>query len=158
MKLFTRLVFLLVFYSLSIFTQQIPQVKKEVTRNILHITGTVIRHAHRIAATDKADVNDLTEAIAHQQLAIRFYHEGNYYKAIQHSRFARSLAIAVVKANKGEVMPDWGYTKEEESNLKNGPSDEALSTELKKETPKTVTQEEGIDFDKIPDVDLMDGE
>jgi hypothetical protein len=134
-----------------------PQIKKEQSKRVLRRTAVVILVAHKKVKEGHVYTGDLAKAIAHQQFARKLYREGKYFKAIHQSRRARFLAIQAIKANKGAETAEMKYSKDEESAMKGGPSDDELDAELAKEMPgKSMKDEDMINSE--PDVDLKENE
>ena len=157
MKTIKKILVLFLLPALTAFAGPGPMIKKQQAKGVIRKTAVVIMHAYRRVKTEHVYTGNLARAIAHQKFAIRLYREGKYFKAIHHSRMARRLAILALKANKGEEMADWKYSKEEEANMKSGPTEEELSSELSKEMPGAAVKDEDVISD-IPDVDLKNDE
>lgn len=166
MKTFKKLLFLLMLPALfsigdvqasHVKPQKGPQVKKEQTKRVIRRTAAVILVAHKKVKEGKVYTGNLARAVAHQKYARRLYRNGKYFRAIHHSRRARHLAILSIKANKGAETADMKYSKDDESAMKGGPSDDELDKELLKEMPsETMKDEDAIAAD--PDVDLKEDE
>ena len=156
MKTFKKLLLLLMLPSLTAFAG--PMVKKEQAKRVIRRTAVVIMVAHKKVKEGKVYTGDLSRAIAHQKFAIKLFREGKYFKAIHHSRRARMLAIAAIKANKGAETSEMKYDKEDESAMKGGPSDEELDKELAKEMPAEAAAKDEEAVAAEPAVDLKGDE
>ena len=134
-----------------------PQVKKEQAKRVLRRTAVTILVAHKKVKEGKVYTGDLARSIAHQRFARKLYREGKYFRAIHQSRRAKFLAIQAIKANKGAETADMRYSKDDESAMKGGPSDDELDTELNREMPGQSMKDEDV-IGSEPDVDLSDSE
>ena len=156
MNTFKKLLLLLMLPSLTAFGG--PMVKKEQAKRVIRRTAVVILIAHKKVKEGKVYTGDLARAIAHQKFAIKLFREGKYFKAIHHSRRARMLAIAAIKANKGAETTEMKYSKEDESALKGGPSDDELDKEVAKEMPAEAAAKDEEIVAAEPVVDLKSDE
>lgn len=134
-----------------------PQVKKEHAKRVIRRTAVVILVAHKKVKEGKVYTGNLARAIAHQKFARKLYRNGKFYRAIHQARRARHLAIMAIKANKGAETADMRYSKEDEDNLRGGPTDENLDAELAKEMPGEPNKDEDV-IGSEPDIDLKDDE
>ncbi len=134
-----------------------PQVKKEQSKRVIRRTAAVIFAAHKKVKEGKVYTGNLARAISHQKFARKLHRNGKYFRAIHHSRRARHLAIMAIKANKGAESPDMKYSKDDESAMKGGPSDDDLDKELVKEMPGESMKDEDV-IAADPDVDLKEDE
>ena len=134
-----------------------PQVKKEQAKRVLRRTAAVIIIAHKKVKEGHVYTGNLARAIAHQKFARRLYREGKYFRAIHQSRRAKFLAVLAIKANKGAQTSEMNYSKEDESAMKKGPSDEDLDKEVLKEMPNEPAKDEDV-INAEPDVDLAGDE
>lgn len=66
---------------------------KEKARSVINRTAHVILSAHKATIAHQQFTGNLQRAVVHQRLAINFYHDGKFGKAIAHSVRARELAI-----------------------------------------------------------------
>ena len=149
--------FLLLLMLPALFSFTGPQVKKEQAKRVLRRTAAVILVAHKKVKEGKVYTGNLARSIAHQKFARKLYREGKFFRAIHHSRRARMLAIAAIKANKGAESADMRYSKEDETAMKGGPSDDELDKELLKEMPAESQKDEDV-ISADPDVDIKDSE
>lgn len=157
MKIFKKLLLLLMLPSLTAFALPGPMVKKEQAKRVIRRTAVVILVAHKKVKEGKVYTGNLARAIAHQKFAIKLYREGKYFRAIHHSRRAKMLAILAIKANNGTETAEMKFSKEDESAMKGGPSDDELDKELAKEMPaESLKDEEAVAAE--PAVDLKDDE
>ena len=134
-----------------------PQIKKEQAKRVLRRTAITIMLAHKKVKEGKVYTGNLARAIAHQKFARKLYREGKYFRAIHQSRRAKFLAVLAIKANKGIESADMNYSKEDESAMKKGPSDEELDKEVLKEMPNEPAKDEDV-INAEPDVDLAGDE
>ena len=158
MKLFKRLLLLLMLPSLAAFAGPGPEVKKLQAKRIIRRTAVVILIAHKKVKEGKVYTGNLARAIAHQKFAVKLYREGKYFRAIHHSRRAKFLAVLAIKANKGTETAEMKYSKEDEGAMKGGPSDDELDKELAKEMPAEAAAKDEDAVAAEPAVDLKDDE
>ena len=134
-----------------------PQVKKHQAKRIIRKTAVVILIAHKKVKEGKVYTGNLARAVSHQKFAIHLYKTGKYFRAIHHSRRARTLALAAIKANKGGESADMNYSKEDEALFKAGPNDEELDKDLAAARPTEPIKDEEI-IGAEPAVDLSEKE
>jgi len=134
-----------------------PQVKKHQAKRIIRKTAVVILIAHKKVKEGKIYTGNLARATSHQKYALHLYRTGKYFRAIHHSRRARMLALAAIKANKGGETSDMNYSKEDEALFKAGPNDDELDKDLAAARPTEATKDEEI-IGSEPAVDLSEKE
>lgn len=162
MKTIKVLLFLLILPAVMMSNVTTPlagpaQVKKHQAKRIIRKTAVVILIAHKKVKEGKVYTGNLARAISHQKFAIHLYKTGKYFRAIHHSRRARMLALAAIKANKGGETSDMNYSKEDEALFKAGPNDEELDKDLAAARPTEPTKDEDI-IGAEPAVDLSEKE
>lgn len=104
-------------------------VKRRSSRRILIRTRLVIIHAQKTAKMGK-EYKGLGNCLRHQRIARRLHFRRRYLLSALHSLRARKLAVLIINNNKGALIKEAGFTKEEERLLKNSLGDEALDKEL----------------------------
>jgi hypothetical protein len=134
MKNTASLIFI-IFFALLLYpkAEAQKQVPKDKALNVLLRTNRVLGHAHMSVKRGKVYTGDLAKAVRHQRYAKKLYNNGNYLKAIHHSRRARLLAIEAIKANKVKPTGDCSITPEENELMGTVPSDKDLEEELAKD-------------------------
>lgn len=115
-------------------------------KNILIRTNRVIGHAQMSVKRGGNYSGDLSKAVAHARVAKKLFNDGNYLRAIQHSRLARIDAVQAIKANKVKLPMDASFTTQETELFGDLPSDEDLNKEALQLHPET-----------LKDQDLMNG-
>lgn len=133
------------------------QVKQEQAKRIIRRTAVVIKAAHRKVKEGKIYTGNFARAIAHQKFARKLYRSGKYFKAIHHSRRARHLAILAIKANNGTETVEMRYSKDDETVMTGGPSDDELDKDVSKAMPTESMKDEEV-LGSEPDVDLKEEE
>lgn len=134
-----------------------PQVKKHQAKRIIRKTAVVILVAHKKVNEGKVYTGNLARAVSHQKFALHLYREGKYFRAIHHSRRARMLALAAIKANKGAETADMKYSQDDEALFKAGPKDDELDKELAAARPADSASDEEV-IGAEPAVDLSEKE
>ena len=115
-------------------------------KNILIRTNRVIGHAQMSVKRGGVYSGDLAKSVVHARTAKKLFLEGNYLRAIHHSRLARVLANQAIKANKVKLPMDASFTATEVQLFGELPSDEELSKEA------ALSQDANL-----KDQDLMNG-
>lgn len=102
-------------------------------RRVIRRTNRAIVLAQDAVKKGNVQTGNLAKSVHHQRFARRMYRRGFYHRAINHSRRARTLAFAAIKANKGNVPKELAFDGEEgpEGNV----SDAELDAAVQKEEP-----------------------
>jgi hypothetical protein len=143
MKSILLIVGFLVFLTSNSFAAPPDKLK---TKSYLMKTNRALGVAHMTVKRTKNYNGTLAKAVRHQRVARKMFIAGNYGRAIAHSRRARVLAREVMKTNKGKTNTDFEFSAEENTMASEAPSDAELETEMVKEEPS-----------ELKDEDLMNG-
>ena len=123
-------------------------VDKTMAKNILLKTNRAIGVAHIVTKKTKNYTGKLAKAVSHERLAKKLYNNGNYLRAIHHSRRARLYAADIMNTNKAKPTSDMSFSPQEEQAFGALPSDKELDDELAKEDSSVLVSK---------DEDLMNG-
>ena len=97
--------------------------------NILIRTNRVIGHAHMSVKKGGNYTGDLAKAVRHERTAKAYFKQGEFEKAIYHSRLARIQASDAIKANKIKLPMDASFSPAELQLFSDLPTNEALEQE-----------------------------
>lgn len=112
-------------------------VRRRRSVRVLIRTRLVIIHAQKTAKLGKKYLG-LGSCLRHQRIARRLHFRKRYLLSALHSLRSRKLAVGIIKNNKGTLIKEADFTKEEERLLKNSPGDEALDKELDEKYKKEI--------------------
>lgn len=132
---------LITLISLSAFATQPPAVERQKALNVLLRTNRVIGVAHMSVKRGKVYTGNLAKAVRHERYAKKLFNQGNYHRAIVHSRKARLFAVEAIKANKVKPTSDCTITPEEGQLAGTAPSDQELEDEMAKEEPEVKEED-----------------
>ncbi len=118
---------------------------------VLNKTNQAITAAFTTVKDKKVYTGDLSKAVHHQKIAKKLMSENKNFRAIHHSRMARTLAFRSLRLNKNYDYEKWDYTMEEQELFGNGIPDGELIDELNNSYPNNQFLDE-----KITDKDLKD--
>lgn len=122
------------------------QADKIPARNFIIRTNRVIGHAQMSVKRGGKQTGDLAKAVMHERVAKKLFLEGNYLKAVHHSRRARILAVQAIKANNVKPPLEASFTPVEQQLFEQIPADTDLDSEADTMEPAT-----------LKDNDLMNG-
>lgn len=149
------LIFSISFLNLSGYAQSLStkSTKPEDTKKTIYLTLTttnsVISSAFKQVQKNKIYTGSLAKATKHQQIAKQFLAENNHFRALHHSRLARTYAIKAIRLNKGNISETWSYSAEEQQLFGQGIADEELSEEMKKKYPSANFLDEEVKWSDL---------
>ncbi len=144
----TTVIFLLIlFFSLQLVEAQKP-IAREKALNVLLRTNRLMGHAHMAVKRGKVYTGDLGKGVRHQRYAKKLFMKGMYLRSIQHSRRARLLALAAIKANKVKPTSDATITPEETEMMGNV-TDKELEDELATEMQGEIKDQDLINQNNL---------
>ncbi|MCW8897612.1 MAG: hypothetical protein OQJ96_09695 [Flavobacteriales bacterium] len=175
-KIFGTLFFsFLLLGATSSFAQQRikPTVKKEVVKEkmvekqnvnvsnvdaskVLSKTNQAITAAFSTVNEKKVYSGDLSKAVHHQKIAKKLMSENKNFRAIHHSRMARTLAFRSLRLNKNYDHEKWDYTMEEQALFGNGIPDGELIDELNNTYPNNQFLDEKITEKDLKDIEVKE--
>ena len=118
---------------------------------VLNKTNQAITAAFTTVKDKKVYTGALSKAVHHQKIAKKLMSENKNFRAIHHSRMARTLAFRSLRLNKNYDYEKWDYTMEEQELFGNGIPDGELIDELNNTYPNNQFLDE-----KITEKDLKD--
>lgn len=131
------------------------------SKRVVRRTAIVLIAAHNSLKQGKVYTGNFAKAVRHQRYARFLWRRGFYLRAIHQSRVARLLALSVIKANKGTTQASYDFDKEENSLMKNAPSESQMETEMNGDKdyqqayPNQSTKDEDF-LGEVGDIDLED--
>jgi|GEM_PF-3558827 hypothetical protein len=125
-----------------------PLADKVKVKNFLLKTNRTIGFAHMVVKKTKNYTGKLSQSVAHERLAKKYYNDGQLEKSLHHSYRARFLASEVISESNAKPPMDASFTAEEQQLTSGKPSDQELDEELAKELPESTS---------LKDEDLLSG-
>jgi len=119
---------MLIFALVGVMQVNAQPTMKEKARHVISRTAHVIYAAHKATVAHHQFTGNLQRAVVHQRLAINFYRDGKYGKAIAHSIRARELAIRHIQTLSEQVPQGFEITNDERV-----PVDEDVNKEISTE-------------------------
>lgn len=119
-------------------------VSRTRARRFIRRTNLAIYAAHKQVKEHRVFTGDLSRAYHHQRVARRLYRRRAYRRAVYHSRRARLLAYAAIKANKGKVNSSFDWEQGDEELYDGMPGDAELDAELIKELGNVSYNDEDL--------------
>lgn len=129
--------------------------KKAPTRDFMIKTSKLIMLAKAEVASGKVYNGSLGLSVAHQRLALREFHAGQFVRAAYHSRLSRKYASEAISSNKKAVPAGFEVSTEEAglftvtSDLL---SDQNLNTFVNKNNQVTVKKDEFVITETLADI------
>ncbi len=150
-----------------------PTVKKEVVKEkmvekqnanvsnvdaskVLSKTNQAITAAFTTVNEKKVYTGTLSKAVHHQKIAKKLMSENKNFRAIHHSRMARTLAFRSLRLNKNYNHEKWDYTMEEQELFGNGIPDGELIDELNNTYPNNQFLDEKITEKDLKDIEVKE--
>ena len=131
------------------------QLDKLQSKNIIIRTNRVIGHAQMSVKRGGNYSGDLYKSVIHARTSRKLYLEGNYLRAIHHSRLARQFAVLAIKINKVKLPMDAPFTTLENQLFGDLPNDEELYKEAALAQPDLLKDQDLMSGNLL--IDLIDG-
>ncbi|MBQ19746.1 MAG: hypothetical protein P1U44_05985 [Vicingaceae bacterium] len=123
---------------------------------VLNKTNQAITAAFTTVKDKKVYTGDLSKAVHHQKIAKKLMSENKNFRAIHHSRMARTLAFRSLRLNKNYDHEKWDYTMEEQELFGNGIPDGELIDELNNTYPNNQFLDEKITEKNLKDIEVKE--
>ncbi len=99
-------------------------------RRVLKRTAIVLHKAHHIVKEGQKGKRLFARAVAHQRHAVRLFRRGRYLRAIDHSFYARRLAVRAIRMNQQAPPPEGTILPEERPPKYQPPPEATLEKEI----------------------------
>jgi hypothetical protein len=123
---------------------------------VLNKTNQAITAAFTTVNEKKVYSGDLSKAVHHQKIAKKLMSENKNFRAIHHSRMARTLAFRALRLNKEPILDEWNYSMEEQELFGNGIPDGELIDELNNTYPNNQFLDEKITEKDLKDIEVKE--
>ena len=123
---------------------------------LLNRTNLAISKAYAVVKDKKVYSGSLSKAVYHQKIAKKLMSENKNFRAIHHSRMARTLAFKALRLNKEPILDEWDYTMEEQELFGNGIPDGELIDELNNTYPNNQFLDEKITEKDLKDIEVKE--
>lgn len=160
--------------STSVFAQQQKKIKSKVNKETvkekqisqqnqinsidllesMNRTNGAIDKAYQSVQKNKVYSGNLAKAVQHQKLAKKYLKENNNYRALHHSRVARSQAFMAIRVNKEFTENKWDYTQKEQEMFGSGIPNDELEAEVTKTYSANDLKDENISNEDLKDIEV----
>ncbi len=123
---------------------------------VLNKTNQAIEVAFTSVNEKKEYTGDLSKAVHHQKIAKKLLSENKNFRAIHHSRLARTLTFRSLRLNKNYDHEKWDYTMEEQELFGNGIPDGELIDELNNTYPNKQFLDEKITEKDLKNIEVKE--
>ena len=122
---------------------------------VIKRTNHVITNAHKQQKKYKTYTGNLSRAVHHQRYAKKLLKSNKAYRAMQHSRLARTYAFKVLKSNKGSVSKAYQFNDAENKAMGESVADAELEKELIKNS-KISFNDEAVSDKDMSDLEIIE--